>query len=81
MCEFFINVHNKCRIISQAGYNVVQTAITFSKLMKRLGYSKYIAQGGDWGSLIASSLPLVDPTHVHGMIPILLVRISSKLFT
>eukprot|EP01083_Nonionella_stella_P282979 963080_1 len=51
----------------KAGYNVVQTAVTFSKLMSRLGYSKYIAQGGDWGSMIVSALALVDPRNVSGI--------------
>ncbi len=27
-------------------------AHTFDKLMKKLGYTKYMAHGGDWGSLI-----------------------------
>jgi microsomal epoxide hydrolase len=32
------------------------TAQVFDKLMQRLGYQRYLAQGGDWGSLVTSWL-------------------------
>jgi pimeloyl-ACP methyl ester carboxylesterase len=34
------------------GFDALQMAHTFDKLMKKLGYTKYMAHGGDWGSLI-----------------------------
>ena len=36
-------------------------AETFNKLMLVLGYSKYVAQGGDWGSFIARRLAQLYP--------------------
>ena len=46
--------------------NSLQTAVIYAKLMARLGYDKYFAQGGDWGSMISTNLALVAPKHVLG---------------
>jgi microsomal epoxide hydrolase len=35
--------------------------------MRRLGYDRYIAQGGDWGKVISLNLGLADPEHVIGV--------------
>ena len=51
----------------EPGWDVRRVAETFAKLMARLGYSKYGAQGGDWGSIITTQLALVDPEHVAGI--------------
>jgi pimeloyl-ACP methyl ester carboxylesterase len=32
--------------------------------MGRLGYARYVAQGGDWGSMITAALGTADPQHV-----------------
>src|SRR4029077_1494893 len=37
---------------SAAGWGPERIARTWTELMKRLGYTKYVAQGGDWGALI-----------------------------
>ncbi len=37
---------------STAGWGPERIARTWTVLMKRLGYTKYVAQGGDWGALI-----------------------------
>jgi pimeloyl-ACP methyl ester carboxylesterase len=37
---------------SAAGWGPERIARTWTVLMKRLGYTKYVAQGGDWGALI-----------------------------
>ena len=37
---------------STAGWGPERVARTWTVLMKRLGYTKYVAQGGDWGALI-----------------------------
>jgi pimeloyl-ACP methyl ester carboxylesterase len=37
------------------------------QLMARLGYTRYGAQGGDWGGVIVRQLGLVDPEHVIGL--------------
>lgn len=48
-------------------WDVQRTAEAWIELMKRLGYERYGAQGGDWGALITSSIGVLDPTHVAGI--------------
>jgi pimeloyl-ACP methyl ester carboxylesterase len=43
------------------GWNVVRTAQAWGVLMKRLGYTKWVAQGGDWGSGVTHALGHVRP--------------------
>jgi pimeloyl-ACP methyl ester carboxylesterase len=38
------------------GWNPDRIASTWAELMKRLGYTRYGAQGGDWGSPISSAM-------------------------
>jgi microsomal epoxide hydrolase len=38
-----------------------------AKLMARLGYDRYAAQGGDWGAIIVRQLGLVDAPHLIGL--------------
>jgi pimeloyl-ACP methyl ester carboxylesterase len=38
------------------GWGPDRIARAWSELMKRLGYTRYVAQGGDWGSPISSSM-------------------------
>jgi hypothetical protein len=42
------------------GFGGKQVAHIFAKLMARLGYSRYSAQGGDWGVLISTWLAAID---------------------
>jgi microsomal epoxide hydrolase len=51
----------------EPGWDVGRVADTFAKLMARLGYSRYGAQGGDWGAIITSYLGLNHPQHVAGI--------------
>jgi pimeloyl-ACP methyl ester carboxylesterase len=39
----------------------------FAELMRRLGYRRYGAHGGDWGAGISRNLGLTDPEHVLGV--------------
>lgn len=39
----------------------------FATLMARLGYGKYIAQGGDWGAIITSNIGVIDAEHLYGI--------------
>jgi len=43
------------------GWGVDQTARAWAKLMSGLGYSRYVAQGGDWGSAVTSAMALQKP--------------------
>jgi pimeloyl-ACP methyl ester carboxylesterase len=55
------------------GWDVPRTAVAFIELMRRLGYSPYGAQGGDWGAQVATRLGLLDREHcaaIHLNMPI-----------
>lgn len=41
-------------------------AALMAKLMARLERVPYVVQGGDWGSIIASFFPVVDPDNCLG---------------
>jgi len=51
----------------QPGYSARRMATVVAQLMARLGYTRYAAQGGDWGGIIIRQLGLVDPTHLIGL--------------
>ncbi len=51
----------------EAGWNVRRIATAWAELMRRLGYERYGAQGGDWGSGISRDLGIIDPEHVAGV--------------
>jgi pimeloyl-ACP methyl ester carboxylesterase len=45
------------------GWGVGKIAETFAELMARLGYSRYLAQGGDWGSAVTTAIGATDIEH------------------
>jgi epoxide hydrolase len=49
------------------GWNIRRIARAWDELMGRLGYQRYGAQGGDWGSAISRELGLVAPQHLAGV--------------
>ncbi len=49
------------------GWGVERIAVAWAQLMDRLGYDRYGAQGGDWGSMIASALGTGMPDSVAGI--------------
>jgi epoxide hydrolase len=50
--------------ISDSGWTERRVAGAFAELMRRLGYERYGAQGGDVGAVISPELGRVDPDHV-----------------
>jgi pimeloyl-ACP methyl ester carboxylesterase len=50
-----------------AGWDSRRIAGAVAELMRRLGYRRYGAQGGDFGAFIAPDLGRVDPDHVVGV--------------
>jgi pimeloyl-ACP methyl ester carboxylesterase len=55
------------------GWEVRRIARAFIELMRRLGYARYGAQGGDWGAQIATRIGPLDPEHcvaIHTNMPI-----------
>ncbi|HKS49946.1 MAG TPA: epoxide hydrolase [Amycolatopsis sp.] len=51
----------------KTGWNVERVAKAWAELMARLGYERYGAQGGDWGSAISRELRWLDSGHVAGV--------------
>ncbi len=51
----------------EPGWDVRRMAEVNAALMARLGYERYGAQGGDWGSMIASQNALIDAEHCAGL--------------
>ena len=54
-------------IPTEPGFDSRKVAETFTKLMARLGYEKYGAQGGDWGSVVTQWIARDDAEHVAGI--------------
>jgi pimeloyl-ACP methyl ester carboxylesterase len=53
--------------VSEPGWDVGRIAAALATLMNGLGYDRYCAQGGDWGSAISRELGILDPEHVVGV--------------
>ena len=49
------------------GYSPRKIAEVIAKLMTRLGYERYGAQGGDWGGVIVRQLGLLDRSRLIGL--------------
>ncbi|KAL1517022.1 hypothetical protein ABEB36_000842 [Hypothenemus hampei] len=49
------------------GMNPAQMAQIFNALMTRLGFNRYYAQGGDWGSGISQNLAVLYPDRIIGV--------------
>jgi pimeloyl-ACP methyl ester carboxylesterase len=52
---------------ARPGWGTQRIADAWDQLMTRLGYQRYGAQGGDWGSRVAVCLGLQHPGHVAGI--------------
>jgi epoxide hydrolase len=52
---------------AQAGWNVGRIADCWAGLMAALGYPRYGAQGGDWGSAVTVRLGVQDADHCAGI--------------
>jgi len=49
------------------GWNPVSIARAWATLMQRLGYTRYVAQGGDWGNAISEVMALQKPPGLLGI--------------
>jgi epoxide hydrolase len=49
------------------GWGVGRIAQSWAVLMDRLGYARYGAQGGDWGSAVTTALGALDADHCAGI--------------
>ena len=58
---------------TETGWGVERIADAWSVLMQRLGYDRYVAQGGDWGAMVTTAIGTRDPEHcraIHLNMPI-----------
>jgi pimeloyl-ACP methyl ester carboxylesterase len=51
----------------ETGWDPIRIAKAFVVLMDRLGYTKYVAQGGDWGNAVSEQMALLKPPGLLGI--------------
>jgi pimeloyl-ACP methyl ester carboxylesterase len=49
------------------GWDPIRIARTWIVLMKRLGYTRFVAQGGDWGNAVTEQMALLAPPELIGI--------------
>ena len=49
------------------GWGVEKIAAAWDTLMLRIGYDSYVAQGGDWGSAVTTTIGMQDKGHCVGI--------------
>ena len=49
------------------GWNPVTIARAWATLMQRLGYTQYVAQGGDWGNAVSELMAVQEPPGLLGI--------------
>jgi pimeloyl-ACP methyl ester carboxylesterase len=49
------------------GWDCPRIARAWTVLMKRIGYTRYVAQGGDWGALITEQMGVLAPPELLGI--------------
>jgi pimeloyl-ACP methyl ester carboxylesterase len=52
---------------TETGWGPERIAKAWVELMNRLGYDKFLAQGGDWGGLITDVMAVQSPDNILGM--------------
>ena len=61
----------------ETGWTVARVARAWAELMRRLGYDRYVAHGGDFGALASRELGLAAPKHVVALHVTLIVSASA----
>jgi pimeloyl-ACP methyl ester carboxylesterase len=52
---------------TDTGWNPERIARAWAELMRRVGYNRYVAQGGDWGSPVSSAMARQTPPGLLGI--------------
>jgi pimeloyl-ACP methyl ester carboxylesterase len=52
---------------TKPGWTPVSVARAWATLMQRLGYTRYVAQGGDWGNAVSETMALQQPPGLLGI--------------
>ena len=60
------------------GWNPFRIAAAWDTLMKRLGYTHYVAQGGDWGAKVSEALARQSPEGLLGIHMNLLIEHPAR---
>jgi pimeloyl-ACP methyl ester carboxylesterase len=61
------------------GWGIEKIADAWATLMQRLGYHRYLAQGGDWGATVTWSLGQQDGPHLIGLHTNLMIADPQKV--
>lgn len=51
----------------ELGWDPIRIARAWITLMERLGYTRYVAQGGDWGNAVTEQMALIEPPGLIGV--------------
>src|SRR3954449_4089159 len=52
---------------TETGWDPLRIARAWVALMKRLGYTEFVAQGGDWGNAVTEQMALLKPEGLLGI--------------
>ncbi len=52
---------------AEQGWGVDRIGKTWGELMARLGYDRYVAQGGDWGAMVTQAMGQSETIHCAGI--------------
>ena len=52
---------------TKTGWDPIRVARAWVALMKRLGYTEFVAQGGDWGNAVTEQMALLAPPGLLGI--------------
>jgi pimeloyl-ACP methyl ester carboxylesterase len=52
---------------ASTGWDPARTARAWTELMKRLGYDRFVAQGGDWGAAVTQTMGIQAPPELLGI--------------
>jgi pimeloyl-ACP methyl ester carboxylesterase len=52
---------------TETGWDPIRIARAWVELMRRLGYTRFVAQGGDWGNAVTEQMALLTPPGLLGI--------------
>ena len=61
------------------GWNTDRIARAWDTLMKRLGYTRYVSQGGDWGARVSEAMAHLAPEGLLGVHTNLLLTVPAEV--
>jgi len=58
--------HGFSAVPTELGWDPIRIAKAWVVLMKRLGYTRFVAQGGDWGNAVTEQMALLGAPELIG---------------